>query len=89
MSIKCNYSEIEQIYNWYYDYADDKMQQLYNTQPTVYDLAYCENTHIGLVIVDSVPYKVVTVYGQVKAVMPANIPKYKSTYIADKTLIAL
>ena len=82
MSIKCKYSDIKAIYEWYKRYADDKMAQLYNTQPSTYTIAYYTPSQanwsyeIGLVCIDGETYKVVTVFGQVKAVMPTNMPNY-------------
>ena len=90
MTIKCKYADIKQIYDWYNRFADDKMAQMYNSQPSVYELAYYTPSQanwsyiIGLVTIDNVPYKVVTVFGQVKAVMPANIPAYTMDEIKDR-----
>lgn len=82
MSVKCKYADIKEIYDWYNRYADEKMAKLYDTQPSTYDIAYYIPSganwayKIGLVNVDGQVYKVVTVFGAVKAVMPTNTPEY-------------
>ena len=80
--MKCKYADIKAIYDWYNKYADEKMAKMYNTQPSTYGVAYFVPSQanwaykVGLVSVDGQVYKVVTVFGQVKAVMPANVPEY-------------
>ncbi len=82
MTIKCKYADIKAIYDWYHKYADEKMAKLYDKQLSTHDVAYYVPSganwayRVGLVMVDGVPYTVVTVFGAIKAVMPANIPSY-------------
>lgn len=80
--IQCKMRDVNAIYDWYKRYADEKMARLYDTQPSVYDIAYYTPSQanwcykIGLVSVDGEIYKVITVFGHVKAVMPTNMPSY-------------
>lgn len=82
MIIKCKKADVNAIYDWYTRFADEKMAKLYNTQPSVYEIAYYTPSNanwsyrIGLVEVDGLLYKVVTVFGAIKAVMPVNMPNY-------------
>lgn len=88
--MKCKYKDIKAIYDWYNSYADEKMAKLYNTQPSIHTIAYYIpsranwNYQVGLVMVDGVPYTVVTVFGHVKAVMPANIPSYTMEELKER-----
>lgn len=90
MSFKCKYADIKAIYDWYNRYADEKMAKMYNTQPSTHIIAYYTPSQanwsyqVGLVMVDGVPYTVVTVFGQVKAVMPANIPEYTMEELKER-----
>lgn len=82
MSVRCKYSDVKAIYDWYDKYADDKMASLCGTQPSCHIVAYYTPSQanwsyqIGLVMVDEMVYEVVLVFGQVKAVRLANIPHY-------------
>lgn len=82
MSIKCKYSDIKAIYEWYGKYADEHAKSLIGTQPSCHIMAYYTPSQanwcyqVGLVNVDGVAYEVVLVFGEVKAVRLANIPSY-------------
>lgn len=90
MSIKCKYADIKEIYDWYEKYADEKLKSMYNAQPSTYDIAYFVPSganwayKIGLVNVDGQIYKVVTVFGQIKAVMPTNTPEYTIEQLKER-----
>lgn len=82
MSTKCKMRDINAIYEWCEKYADEDAKRLIGTQPSCHIVAYYTPSQanwsyqIGLVQVDNLCYEVVLVFGEVKAVKLANIPRY-------------
>ena len=82
MNIKCKYSDIKAIYDWCDRYADEEAKELIGTQPSIYSLAYFTpaqanwSYQVGVVNYKGNTYEVITVFGEVRAVCPCNIPNY-------------
>lgn len=90
MSVKCKYSDIKDIYNWSEKYADDEARELIGTQPSTHITAYFTpqganwSYQIGMVQYNDNVYEVVLVFGEVKAVRLANIPRYNTESLKDR-----
>jgi len=80
--MKCKYKDIKAVFDWFEKFGGAKEKELIGKQPGVYEEAYYIPSGanwayiMGLVIYDNIPYKVITIFGEVRAVMPANIPSY-------------
>lgn len=90
MSVKCKMRDVNDIYKWCEEYADDDAKKLIGTQPMTHIMAYYTPSganwsyQIGLVEVDGVAYEVVLVFGGVRAVRLANIPHYTSEELEQR-----
>lgn len=84
MTIKCKYSDIKEIYDWYKRFADEKLASYYDLQPNIHQTAYYTPSQanwsycLGVVMLDGQVYDVVTVFGSIKALRPANLFNYNS-----------
>lgn len=82
MSIKCKYSDIKAIYDWYHKYADDEARELIGTQPSTHLIAYFTPSQanwsyqVGIVHYKKSFYEVVLVFGEVRAVRLCQVPHY-------------
>lgn len=82
MSIKCKYSDIKAICDWYDRYADEEAKELIGTQPSSHVIAYFTPSQanwayqVGLVNYKGNTYECVLVFGEVRAVRLCNIPSY-------------
>ena len=69
MSIKCKYSDIEDIFNWCEQYADEEARQLIGTQPSTHLIAYFTPSNanwsyqVGIVQYKGNTYECVLVFG--------------------------
>lgn len=82
--------DINIIYNWCErfgkDYSGD-MMALIGTSPSITEIAYYTPSQanwsyiIGLLMVDGLVYKVVTLFGQIKAIMPIQLYNYEYSEI--------
>ncbi|MBO7731328.1 MAG: hypothetical protein J6S67_02195 [Methanobrevibacter sp.] len=87
MTIKCKMRDINEIIDWYNNYADEDEAKLYNTQPIISEIAYYTPSQanwsyrIGIFKLKDTYYQAVTVFGQVKAVRPMCMAEYNQNFI--------
>ena len=90
MSVKCKYSDIKDIYDWSEKYSDDEARELIGTQPSTHITAYYTprganwSYQIGMVQYNNNVYEVVLVFGEVRAVRLANIPRYDTESLKER-----
>lgn len=81
--IKCKYSDIKEIYDWYQDNAGYEEMEIKGKQLTVAEFAYYTPStanwsyKLGVIKYKNSYYKVVTVFGEIKAIAPFGVPEYK------------
>lgn len=82
MSIKCKMRDINAIFKWCEEYADEEAKELIGTQPSTHIVAYFTPSQanwsyqVGIVNYKGNAYEVVLVFGEVRAVRLCNIPSY-------------
>lgn len=90
MATQCKKRDIDEIYNWCEKYADEDAKKLIGTQPSTHIIAYYTPSQanwsyqIGIVQYEGNIYEVVLVFGVVKAVRIANIPRYTSEELEER-----
>lgn len=91
--MKCKYLDIKDIMDWCEKYGkqyDEKMYSLIGTQPSCYEIAYYTPSQanwsyrIELLMVDNILYKVVTVFGEIRAIMPVQLHNNNYDEMNDK-----
>ena len=83
MIYKCKKSNVDEIFNWYKEFADDKAKELVGKQLQIRGIAYYTPSNanwsytIGMVKVGNNTYDVVTRFGEILALRLTQIPEYK------------
>lgn len=82
--INCKYKDIKEVYDWFDNFADYKELALKGKQISIMDYAYYTPSSanwsykLGIVKVGHSYYKVVTVFGEIKAVAPVCVPEFNT-----------
>lgn len=88
-AVKTKYRDVKAIYNWYEEYGqnNEDCKALVGTQPSVLQYGYFTPSQanwsyiLGYVKYNNNIYKVVTVFGEVRAAQLAQLPEYTSETI--------
>lgn len=85
--MQCKFRDIKLIYDWCEKYGKDYSEDMYNlkgksidniTQIAYYTPSQANWSYIvGILMIDGCIYKVVTVFGQIKAIMPLQVYNYE------------
>lgn len=90
--MRCKKQDINAIFKWCEQYADDDIKRLIGTQPSIYEIAYHVPSNanwayiMGLVTVGGNTYEVVTRFGEVLAAMPAYVPAYTASDLEKRRI---
>ena len=85
-AVRAKYSDVQAIYNWYEEYGQDhpECKELIGSQPSIQQYGYYTSSQanwsyiLGYVKYNNNIYKVVTVFGEVRAAQLATCPEYTS-----------
>ena len=90
-AVQAKYRDVRAIFNWYEEYADEECKELIGTQPSIQQYGYFTPASanwsyiLGYVKYNNRVYKVVTVFGEVRAAQLANIPEYTTESLKQRT----
>lgn len=85
--IECKFRDVKAIYEQYEKYSNEDCKALIGTQPSILQYGYYVPSQanwsykLGYVKVGNTVYNVVTVFGQVKAAIIANLPEYNTNLL--------
>ena len=91
-AVRAKYADVQAIYNWYEEYGQDhkECKDLIGTQPSIMQYGYYTPSQanwsyiLGYVKYNNNIYKVVTVFGEVRAAQLAIMPEYTTESLNER-----
>ena len=81
-AVRAKYADVQAIYNWFEEYGQKECEDLIGTQPSIMQYGYYTPSQanwsyiLGYVKYNNNIYKVVTVFGEVRAAQLVQLPEY-------------